>query len=154
LMSISRGLGGFTLIEVIMTIVIISLVAAVALPKYQDLSSEAKESAVKSSLGNLRSAISTYYASTAARTGGTASWPQLVDLSTPGIVLEHDLPENSFQSPDKAPDSVVEGFIKGEPVGDRGGWAYKPSTGEIWPNTCSSTGGGCSGPVAINECKW
>jgi len=45
------------------------------------------------------------------------------------------IPPNPYQGSSSAPDSVVTGVTKGTTVGTRGGWAYKPSTGEIWPNT-------------------
>ena len=48
--------GGFTLIELIMIIIILGILAAVALPKYQDLSAQAKQAVVDGTKGALKSA--------------------------------------------------------------------------------------------------
>ena len=47
--------GGFTLIELIMIIIILGILAAVALPKYQDMATEAKDAVVKGTAGALKS---------------------------------------------------------------------------------------------------
>jgi len=49
--------------------------------------------------------------------------------------MEQGIPKNPYQLKTNAPDSIVTGVTKGTIVGARGGWAYKASTGEIWPNT-------------------
>jgi prepilin-type N-terminal cleavage/methylation domain-containing protein len=69
--------GGFTLIEIVIIIVVLGILAAVAIPKYQDITGEAKEAACRSSLGSLRSGITIYYANQAVTTG-TATWPAAV----------------------------------------------------------------------------
>ncbi|MBL0351079.1 MAG: prepilin-type N-terminal cleavage/methylation domain-containing protein [Elusimicrobia bacterium] len=52
---------GFTLIELMLVVAIISLLAAIAIPKFGNLVIKAKEAAIKGHLGSLRSAIHIYY---------------------------------------------------------------------------------------------
>jgi prepilin-type N-terminal cleavage/methylation domain-containing protein len=125
---------GFTLIELVIIIVILGILAAVAIPKYKNISSQAKESATRAALGGLRSGVTIYYANQAVTTGN-AVWPPIDSLRTIGVVMEQSIPKNPFQSDANAPDSIVTGVTKGVAVGARGGWAYKPSSGEVWPNT-------------------
>ncbi len=138
-MRLKNNQSGFTLIELVMIIVILGILAAVAIPKYQDLSSEAKDAAARSSLGSLRSGITIFYANEAVK-NGTAVWPTISELETSGTVMAQALPKNPYQLSGNAPDSVVTGVTKGVIVGTRGGWAYNPTTGEVWPNTSNNGG--------------
>lgn len=148
------GQSGFTLIEIVIIIVILGLLVAVGTPAFRDLHNDAKQNTLRASLGSMREAIHSWHAASSLRQP-VASWPELDSLATPGIVLAGPIPENPFQAPDHAPDSVVEGLVRGVTVGDRGGWAYKPSTGEIWPNTSTIlSGDGCAGEQDLNESSW
>jgi len=135
---------GFTLIEIVIIIVVLGILAAVAIPKYQDITGEAKEAACRASLGALRSGITIHYANTAVTTGA-ATWPSLAQLETYGVVMAQGIPPNPYQTEANNQDSIVTGVTKGTIVGTRGGWAYDAATGEVWPNTSSS---------GVNENGW
>jgi general secretion pathway protein G len=145
---------GFTLIEVVMVIVIIGILAGVSIPTFQDMGSQAKAQACRQSLMSMRTAIEIWRMNNIAKYGSIA-WPSRDTLAAVGKVLSHQIPPNPFQTKTSAPDSIVTGVTKGVVVGTRGGWAYKASTGEIWPNTSSSaTVSGCSGATSVGENNW
>lgn len=75
---------GFTLIELLIVVVIIGILAAIAIPKFQSTKGKANAAALKSDLHNLATAEEAYLFDT----GGYTTNQTLLSLTrSPGVVL-------------------------------------------------------------------
>ena len=71
----TKSESGFTLIELVIVIVILGILAAVAIPKYEDMREQARVATIKGQLGAIRSAVAIQYARNTLN--GIASFPPL-----------------------------------------------------------------------------
>ncbi len=86
---------GFTLIELMAVVLILAILAGVALPRFFDYQTRAREAACKGTLGGVRAGVANYYADQAI-TFGLAAYPTLAQLTTVGTVMQERIPDNPY----------------------------------------------------------
>ena len=111
---------GFTLIELVIVIVILGILAAVAIPKYEDLREQARTATLKGQLGSIRSAIAIQYARNALN--GSPTFPTL----TGAIFADGNVPKEPIQNSNAVKTTAG--------VDDTGGWQYTAATGMVKAN--------------------
>ena len=152
---------GFTLIELVIVITILAILAAVAIPAFQNLTGRAKDAGVQGAVGALRSAIASYRANEIAEGRPATNYPTLASMQdqadtgssagNPKAMEQGDTPDNPWCSTavtqcaaavDK--DKVTSGAVSTRAIivaaGD-GAWRYEPSNGLIYANTSASSTG-------------
>lgn len=97
---------GFTLIELIAVIVVLGVIAAVAVPRFVDLSNAARQASVQNMAASLNSGSSLNYAAHIAalrlnQSGGVAPPVEVIECSSNGVdrLLEFGLPEGFLVEP-------------------------------------------------------
>jgi prepilin-type N-terminal cleavage/methylation domain-containing protein len=116
----SKVQGGFTLIELVIVIVILGILAAVAIPKYEDMREEARVATLKGQLGSIRSAVAIQYARNAL--SGSATFPTL----TGAIFADGNVPKEPINNSNAVKTTAG--------VDNAGGWLYVQATGIVKAN--------------------
>jgi MSHA pilin protein MshA len=96
---------GFTIVELVIIIVIISILAAIAIPRFLDLSSNAKIATLENIAGNMRSIISIVKANAYAN-GFTKSTSDPIDQSS--YLIETEIGTTEIDWRNFCPESIAE----------------------------------------------
>jgi len=97
---------GFTLIELMIVVVIISILASIAIPKFSNIKEQANEASCRCNLRSLGSAEALYYARFSTftdlhnlTTSGTMANSHLLECPVAGIRYTVNLVDNTYNIP-------------------------------------------------------
>ena len=118
--TVPRNEAGFTLIELVIVIVILGILSAVAIPKYEDMREQARTATLKGQLGSIRSAISIQYGRNALN--GAATFPVL----NGSVFADGSVPKEPVLNSNAVKTTAG--------VDNAGGWQYMSGTGLVKAN--------------------
>lgn len=89
-----RPRSGFSLLEVMIVVLVLGILAAVVVPRFAGAQAQAKDAALQSALGGVRSSLAAFR--TRAVIAGQPPFPTAEQLISPGVVAQGELPVNPF----------------------------------------------------------
>ena len=135
---------GFTLIELVIVITILAILAAVAIPAFSNLTTQARNASTQGAIGGLRSGLAVYRANELANNrtglypviaGSTFGAPSAMEN---GIVPENPWARNAGYS---SPNGLLAAGATSTTRTTSGtalGWQYDTATGIIYANTTAN----------------
>jgi general secretion pathway protein G len=131
---------GFTLIELLIVMALLGVLVAVLLPKYQDLTPEAKVAATQANLESIQSAVLLYQAKHP-NSPNPSSWAALLNEGFLRKIPVEKISGTQDTVASTGTDATVVGAASGA-----GGWLLNTTTGSVWCNLGSTT----IGTITVN----
>jgi len=141
----------FTLVELIAVIVVLSILAGVAVPKYFDHANRARTAATLGALGGVRTALASFLQNSAVT--GTPAYPTAAQLAGAGTVLPQGLPRNPYNNASTLRTATA-AQAAARTVSGTQGWAYyvnnaaSPPTATFYCNSAATTTQALSGATS------
>lgn len=142
--QMKRNQAGFTLVELVVVIVILGILTATALPRFVDLTSDARESSANGIVGGLRSAVTVAQARYFANGSTTATTIDMVGAAGVTVNAGTGIPDGTLTGIGRAMTST-EGYTVS--YTDPAAVTFRPANGGS--ATCQATYNGTTGAVAL-----
>jgi len=134
----------FSLVEILVVVTIMGILAAVVVPRFSGVTSEARSSALEGAVGGVRASIAGFR--TRAVISGSDPYPVLKELLNSGSVIQGEMPINPFNQRSSV-QSVSAEQAKARSVvsPDTVGWNYfvdnsaNPPLAIFYPNSPDAT---------------
>lgn len=117
---------GFTLMELLIVLSIVSTLVAVTAPTMFSMVGVAKDTATKSNLHALRTAVFGYYVD------NNETWPTSLDIAS-GFIPKYmkEIPAAVLYNVSDKKIKISRAITSGEKITNCGGWIYNPKTGDV-----------------------